>query len=120
MNESSINSISNVRSAESSPPPKPQAAPTTSFTLVPQTENVPAVKPAAASPEPAQAQPEKMPSAATQIGSDANVSIHFRVDDKTSEVTIFVVDRESKKVLRSIPSSEMQKIQIGELLKLIA
>ena len=117
MNESSINSIGNVRAVESSPPPR-ETSQTSSFSLVQQPENVPALKPAAANQEPPQAQPEKQPAA--QVNNDSNVSIHFRVDDKTSEVTIFVVDRESKKVLRSIPSSEMQKIQIGELLKLIA
>jgi uncharacterized FlaG/YvyC family protein len=47
-----------------------------------------------------------------------NVSIHFRVDDETNNVTIFLVDRQSKKVLRSIPSSELQKMQIGDILKL--
>lgn len=54
----------------------------------------------------------------TELGSLANVSIHFRVDDKTSNVTVFLVDRKSKKVLRSIPASELQKLQIGDLLKL--
>ena len=48
----------------------------------------------------------------------ANVSIHFRVDDKSNNVTVFLVDRKSKKVLRSIPASELQKLQIGDLLKL--
>jgi len=48
----------------------------------------------------------------------ANVSIHFRVDDKTNDVTVFLVDRKSRKVLRSIPASELQKLQIGDLLKL--
>jgi uncharacterized FlaG/YvyC family protein len=53
-----------------------------------------------------------------EIGSLANVSIHFRVDDKTDSVTMFLVDRKSKKVLRSIPTSELQKMQIADLLKL--
>lgn len=49
-----------------------------------------------------------------------NISIHFRVDDETSSVTIFLVDRKSHKVLRSIPAAELQKMQIGDLLKLTA
>jgi uncharacterized FlaG/YvyC family protein len=49
-----------------------------------------------------------------------NVSIHFRVDEYTNEVTIFLVDRKSRKVLRSIPAAELQKMQIGDLLKLTA
>jgi uncharacterized FlaG/YvyC family protein len=54
----------------------------------------------------------------TEIGSLANVSVHFRVDEKTNEVTVFLVDRKSKKVLRSIPASELHELQIGDLLKL--
>ncbi len=53
-----------------------------------------------------------------EAGSLANVSIHFRVDDETSNVTVFLVDRKTKKVLRSIPANELQKLQIGDLLKL--
>jgi uncharacterized FlaG/YvyC family protein len=48
----------------------------------------------------------------------ANVSVQFRVDEETNDVTVFLVDRKSKKILRTIPSSELQKLQIGELLKL--
>ena len=55
-----------------------------------------------------------------QLGSLANVSIHFRVDDKTDNVTVFLVDRKTKKVLRSIPVDELQKLQITDLLKLTA
>jgi uncharacterized FlaG/YvyC family protein len=53
-----------------------------------------------------------------QASNLENVSIHFRVDDKSNAVTIFLVDRKSKKVLRSIPAGELQKMQIGDLLKL--
>ncbi len=53
-----------------------------------------------------------------EAGSLANVSIHFRVDGETSNVTVFLVDRKTKKVLRSIPANELQKLQIGDLLKL--
>lgn len=49
-----------------------------------------------------------------------NISLHFRVDDKTNSVIIFLVDRKSHKVLRSIPATELQKMQIGDLLKLTA
>jgi uncharacterized FlaG/YvyC family protein len=49
-----------------------------------------------------------------------NISLHFRVDDETNNVTIFLVDRKSHKVLRSIPAAELQKMQIGDLLKLTA
>ncbi len=55
-----------------------------------------------------------------QLGSLADISIHFRVDDKTDNVTVFLVDRKTKKVLRAIPSDELQKLQIADLLKLTA
>lgn len=55
-----------------------------------------------------------------QNGSLSNISIHFRVDDETNDVTIFLVDRKTKKVLRSIPASELQKMQVGDILKLTA
>jgi len=72
-------------------------------------------KPAAASQENHQSQAANTP---IQTGNLANVSIHFRVDESTNDVTIFIVDRQSKKVLRSIPASELSKLQVGDLLKL--
>jgi uncharacterized FlaG/YvyC family protein len=40
------------------------------------------------------------------------------VDAKTKDVTVFVVDRSSKKVLRSIPASELAKLSSGDLVSL--
>ena len=64
--------------------------------------------------------PKQAEGASQRAGSVSNVSIHFRLDDKTNELTVFVVDRITKRVLRSIPASELQKLQAGELLKLTA
>jgi uncharacterized FlaG/YvyC family protein len=50
----------------------------------------------------------------------SNVSIYFRVNAENQELTVFVVDRASKRVLRSIPASEFYKLQAGDLLKLTA
>jgi uncharacterized FlaG/YvyC family protein len=55
-----------------------------------------------------------------QAGTSSNVSVHFRVNDETNELTVFVVDRNSHRVLRSIPISEFYKMPAGELLKLAA
>lgn len=60
-------------------------------------------------------QVERVPAQSDNL---SNVSIYFRVDDETNDVTIFIIDRKSKKVLRSIPASELQKLQVGDLLKL--
>ncbi len=55
------------------------------------------------------------------LSSDSsNVSIHFRVNDDTNELTVFVVDRENKKVLRTIPASEFSKLNAGDILQLTA
>jgi uncharacterized FlaG/YvyC family protein len=56
----------------------------------------------------------------TQFSSSINISVHFRVNDETNELTAFVVDRNSHRVLRSIPISEFYKMPAGELLKLAA
>jgi len=53
-------------------------------------------------------------------GGAASISLQFRADEQTGKMTIFVVDRASKRVLRSIPASELHKLQAGDLLKLTA
>ncbi len=107
MSESSIKLISSVRPIESGVTPG---------ALSPiQTDNTAHQKPVAVNQDKAQMQVERVPA---QSGNLSNVSIHFRVDDETNDVTIFIIDRKSKKVLRSIPASELQKLQVGDLLKL--
>ena len=107
MNQSSIKPISGVQSSEGSALSKtPMSTQTEADT---QTQLVAARKIKAE---------VDAGSLADEAGSLANVSIHFRVDDKTNNVTLFLVDRKTKKVLRSIPANELQKLQIGDLLKL--
>lgn len=50
----------------------------------------------------------------------ANISIHFEIDELSNDVTVFVIHRASRRVLRSIPASELSKLPAGELLKLTA
>jgi uncharacterized FlaG/YvyC family protein len=54
------------------------------------------------------------------ISGSSNVSVHFRVNDDTNELTVFVIDRENKKVLRTIPASEFSKLKAGDILQLTA
>jgi Uncharacterized flagellar protein FlaG len=54
------------------------------------------------------------------ISGSSNVSVHFRVNDDTNELTVFVVDRENKKILRTIPASEFSKLNAGDILQLTA
>lgn len=110
MNETTIKPISSVRPPESGTPSKP---------VVPiPADAAPLHKPAAPEPDttvkPIEARTE-------QKGSNSfNISIHFRLDDKTHDLTVFVVDRKTKRVIRSIPASELHKLQVGDLLKLTA
>jgi hypothetical protein len=50
----------------------------------------------------------------------ANISIHFNVDDETNRLVVVVTERKSGRVIRTIPASELEKMQAGDLLKLAA
>ena len=68
-------------------------------------------------PKPAKSDNEK---SALPVGNGSDITIHFRVDEKTKDLTVFVVDRKSKRVLRSIPANELNNLSAGDLLKLTA
>lgn len=69
-------------------------------------------------------QPEPAAKPATEAPSPANntahIALQFRIDNQTNQLTVFVVDRASKRVLRSIPANELYELQAGDLLKLTA
>ncbi len=109
MNQSSIKLISRVQSSESNTLSK--TPPSVPSDTVSQTRLM------VARQEKAQAETKNE---IAEIDGLENVSIHFRVDDKTDNVTVFLVDRKTRKVLRSIPADELQKLQIADLLKLTA
>ncbi len=50
----------------------------------------------------------------------SNISIHFNVDDETNKLIVVVTDRQTGRVVRTIPASELDKLQAGDLLKLSA
>ena len=58
--------------------------------------------------------------AATNNILHSNVRLHFRVDPKTHEVTVLMVDQNSKRVVRSIPPEEIGKLKEGDLVELFA
>ena len=103
MNDTSIKPIGGVQQTENSTPAK---GPVQSE-IVAQHKLVPSHL-------------EKTSLEAKVRGGSAGVSIHFRIDNETNELTVFVVDRKTKRVVRSIPASELHKLQAGELLKLTA
>lgn len=101
MNETSISPISSVRRPESVTPVK---------YIVPDKA------------EPVSAEPEKpiqpIENESDQARSMSNVSIHFNVDDETNRLVVIVTERDSGRVIRTIPASEIEKLQAGDLLKL--
>jgi hypothetical protein len=129
MSETSINSISSVlllqapMQIEAMAAPKPGAPAQAKPAAQVQAEAL-AQAEASAAPRPgapAEPKPPKVDEKSNlPVGNGSNVSIHFRVDDETNELTVFVVDQKSKRVLRSIPASELHKLQAGDLLKLTA
>ena len=114
MSENSINPISNVQlTAVSGALPKPQV----------KTQQVKTqTKAAAADTSNQDVSPKQMENESEHSSSmsSSNVSVHFRINDETNELTVFVVDRENKKVLRTIPSSEFSKLNAGDILELTA
>lgn len=108
MNDSSIKPISGVKTAEGNL--------TSKLAQLAQAESASQSQPGGEAQKP-QAEIKVEPK---QNADMSNISIHFRVDNETNDVTIFLVDRKTKKVLRSIPASELQKMQVGDILKLTA
>lgn len=50
----------------------------------------------------------------------SNIAIHFNVDDETNRLVVIVTERDSGRILRTIPASEFEKMKAGDLLKLNA
>ncbi len=135
MSDYSINSISSVRPAEAGvSPSRPadaakfalpapaggEAAPGKPGAPAPVDVSVAAVAAAAAAKQEAvaAAQEKAAPKPVLPITRGGDVAVRFRVDRQTNNVTVFIVDRVSKRVLRSIPPEEVGKLQAGDLLEL--
>ena len=109
MSETSIKPISGVRLTPSNPPVRAQSPnPADSMTVS---------KPSTPEQNKTLQHSEKKSAPANDL---SNISIHFRVNEDSNELTVFIVDRKSKRVLRSIPASEFYKLQADDLLKLTA
>jgi uncharacterized FlaG/YvyC family protein len=54
------------------------------------------------------------------LSTTGEVFLKFQVNKENNEVTVYVVDRASRRVLRTIPPEEMSKLQAGDLLELLA
>jgi len=98
-------------------PAQAKAAAPTQIDALAQVEAAAAAK-TADLPEPKPAKVDEKTALPVSNGSD--LTIHFKIDEETKDLTVFIVDRESKRVLRSIPSDELNKLSAGDLLKLTA
>lgn len=52
--------------------------------------------------------------------TNADTFLRFMVDKKTNDITVYIVDRASNRVMRSIPPNEVNNLKAGDLLKLLA
>ena len=108
MNDSSLKPISGVRASENGLRARLISA-ARSDSIFPRetaTDIERSVKPS---------EPEKV-----QEKNLANIEIHFNVDDETNRLIVVVTERDTGRILRTIPASEFEKMQAGDLLKLKA
>jgi uncharacterized FlaG/YvyC family protein len=72
--------------------------------------------------EPKKPSPQETSTASqrTPVVTSENFSLKFIVDDKSNDITVLVVNRETKEVVRTIPSQELRNYQDGDLLSLFA
>lgn len=48
------------------------------------------------------------------------VALRFRVDEGSGDLHVYIIDKQAHRVLRTIPSQEMQTLSPGELVRLAA
>jgi len=56
--------------------------------------------------------------AAATPGKGSEIMLRFQVDPQTRQVTIFVLDKTHRNVIRTIPPEEMARLKIGEIIDL--
>lgn len=49
-----------------------------------------------------------------------NIRLQFKINPKTNDVTVLMVDVNAHKVVRSIPAEDLQRLDQGELVQLLA
>ncbi len=48
-----------------------------------------------------------------------DVRLHFRIDPKTNDVTVVLVDKGTERVIRTIPPDKLRELARGELVELL-
>ncbi len=75
---------------------------------------------AASKPDPASKKAEEPEEKQPLASPFQNVHLKFKVDPKTNEVTVMMVDNASKRVVRTIPPDELRQMKEGDLVQLTA
>ena len=52
--------------------------------------------------------------------SPMNTSLRFQINDDTNEITVLIVDRDTEKVLHTIPAEAIKNIPAGKLMQYFA
>jgi uncharacterized FlaG/YvyC family protein len=104
-----INQVSKVGQIDFGAGPVQVEAPTPAESPV-QVESAQKEKPAAQKTEPGGAAPVL----------NGDVRLKFIVDSKTNDVTVLVLDKASRQVIRTIPSDELQNLTRGDLVTIFA
>jgi len=74
--------------------------------------------PSRPSASPELAPQDKAENVSRQQAAIPEISLRFRVDAETQEVTLLILDKNTRELIRSIPPEEMKNIGPGELLEL--
>jgi uncharacterized FlaG/YvyC family protein len=60
--------------------------------------------------------------AAKEASADSpqDINVRFRIDQKTQDVTVFLLNQQTREVIRTIPPGEISKLKPGDLINLFA
>ncbi|MEN6300578.1 MAG: flagellar protein FlaG [Anaerolineaceae bacterium] len=70
-------------------------------------------------PNEAQVKPESSSDTAV-VNNLVDFSFEFKVDKATNDITVYILDRASHEVVRTIPPEELMNLNPGDLLQLFA
>ncbi|WP_299026629.1 flagellar protein FlaG [uncultured Thermanaerothrix sp.] len=62
--------------------------------------------------------PVSDPGATSSVRGGAEIALRFQVDPQTRRVTVFVLDKTHRHVIRTIPPEEMARLRAGEIVDL--
>jgi uncharacterized FlaG/YvyC family protein len=120
-----ITSIGGASEGMAASPPA-QADTVTKVVVRDHSTQAPAPKPVEA--KPVENQPKSVAAAVeeavkekqTAASSLQDINLRFRVDQKTQDVTVFLLNQQTREVIRTIPPNELSKLKPGDLVNLFA